>query len=808
MARTIIATISGEYVKKSSGTAGTSGSGNVNVLCLVPDSGWDGMAKTLTWFDAKGENPTKQVLTTDKIVTMPDGSTGWAMLIPQEPLAYPGECMWVLDGYQDGKRARTIGDKLTVAYSPAADGATDPADPTATQAEQLQKQIDAILATIQDAKTAATEAKASAGTAGVSASAAADARDDALAYTEAANTAADAAEAAEAKAKAAAADAESERRSAENAAESANNSATAADGYRSDAEQAKSDALAEVAKITDMTAEAETLAAGTDATVTVTGGAALHLALGIPRGDKGDTGPAGPQGPAGETGPAGPQGPKGDPGAQGETGPQGPKGDTGSQGPIGPAGPQGETGAAGPTGPKGDRGATGATGNGVAAVTLKSGNHAPGTTDKYAMTFTDGTAVEIPVYNGANGQGAGDMTAADYDPGQEVLSSGGIPEYVSAVAGEAAASRLPLAGGTLTGALTLSGAPTENLHAANKEYVDSAVAGAGGGISEEYVKANYLSLSGENIPSVIRFGATGTARTEISATAGAGIVFTRYYANNKIDKTLTFNTNGLFFSERTRIGQVGTPTADTDAATKGYVDKAVASKVPLSGGTMTGLLTLSGAPTATLHAATKGYVDSAAAGKADASTLSAHVGNKENPHGVTAAQAGALPISGGTLTGALNFGANGLVQSWQDASSYSNIAMQAQDGTKYTNIQVYVKDGEYGANLWSTEADGGKVLLHTGNIGNVAARQEIGFYTGVGAYTPKELTFSFVPQVVFVVQTDSQTGAGCGTFVNGFGFALESSQYTAAWSDKTLTLSSSGQGLNADGAAYKYIALG
>ena len=31
--------------------------------------------------------------------------------------------------------------------------------------------------------------------------------------------------------------------------------------------------------------------------------------------------------------------------------------------------------------------------------------------------------------------------------------------------------------------------------------------------------------------------------------------------------------------------------------------------MPLSGGTMTGLLTLSGAPTANLHAATKQYVD-------------------------------------------------------------------------------------------------------------------------------------------------------------------------------------------------------
>jgi hypothetical protein len=36
---------------------------------------------------------------------------------------------------------------------------------------------------------------------------------------------------------------------------------------------------------------------------------------------------------------------------------------------------------------------------------------------------------------------------------------------------------LPKAGGTMTGALTLSGAPTNNLHAATKKYVDDAVGG-------------------------------------------------------------------------------------------------------------------------------------------------------------------------------------------------------------------------------------------------------------------------------------------------------------------------------------------
>ena len=43
---------------------------------------------------------------------------------------------------------------------------------------------------------------------------------------------------------------------------------------------------------------------------------------------------------------------------------------------------------------------------------------------------------------------------------------------------------------------------------------------------------------------------------------------------------------------------------------KTYVDSANALKLNLTGGTLTGALTLSGAPTSNLHAATKSYVDS------------------------------------------------------------------------------------------------------------------------------------------------------------------------------------------------------
>jgi len=81
----------------------------------------------------------------------------------------------------------------------------------------------------------------------------------------------------------------------------------------------------------------------------------------------------------------------------------------------------------------------------------------------------------------------------------------------------------------------------------------------------------------------------------------------------------------------------GTIAVDTGViATQTYVNTNLANYLPLTGGTLTGLLTLSGAPTANLHAATKLYVDNAIAG---------------------VPLANYLPLTGGTLTGALNVNA-------------------------------------------------------------------------------------------------------------------------------------------------------
>ena len=51
----------------------------------------------------------------------------------------------------------------------------------------------------------------------------------------------------------------------------------------------------------------------------------------------------------------------------------------------------------------------------ITSVTLTSGNHAAGTTDTYTITYNDNSTTTFTVYNGADGNGAGDMLKATYD---------------------------------------------------------------------------------------------------------------------------------------------------------------------------------------------------------------------------------------------------------------------------------------------------------------------------------------------------------------------------------------------------------
>ena len=161
MDRIINIKVGGNHLSKDSKNAGVRGEANVTKLRITFDEGWDGYAKTVTFWDAQGKNPVKRIQGVDLIEDITTDKRTYITPIPKEPLAIAGELTFVIDGYLDGKRQRSISDKLVVKDSPDTDNAGEPTDPTPTQAEQLQSQIEKIKNTIQNAVIAEKNAKTS-----------------------------------------------------------------------------------------------------------------------------------------------------------------------------------------------------------------------------------------------------------------------------------------------------------------------------------------------------------------------------------------------------------------------------------------------------------------------------------------------------------------------------------------------------------------------------------------------------------------------------------------------------------------------
>ncbi len=139
-----------------------------------------------------------------------------------------------------------------------------------------------------------------------------------------------------------------------------------------------------------------------------------------------------------------------------------------------------------------------------------------------------------------------------------------------------------ISGDTMTGFLTLHATPTNNLHAATKQYVDDAVASSGGG-GDSYTRAQsddrYVNTTGDTMTGFLTLHATPTNNLHAA---------TKQY----VDDAVASSGGG---------GGLDIPTAD-------------ARYVNISGDTMTGFLTLHATPTNSMHAATKQYVDASSAG--------------------------------------------------------------------------------------------------------------------------------------------------------------------------------------------------
>ena len=241
---------------------------------------------------------------------------------------------------------------------------------------------------------------------------------------------------------------------------------------------------------------------------------------------------------------------------------------------------------------------------------------------------------------------------------------------------------LPIAGGTMGGSLTLSGDPQTSLQAATKQYVDASTAGAlplsGGSLTGALTLAgdpqaplqattkHYVD-SGLAAALPVSGGAMTGPLSLAADPAGPTQAATKQYVDGQLRTVLPID-GGTLAGPLTLNGD---PSAPAQAATKQYVDLRVATTLPTAGGAMSGPLTLAADPTAPLQAATKQYADAASAGAlpvsggtmtgmltlAAAPTSPLHAATKQYVDGQTASL---LPQTGGAMAGPLSMGSNAL----------------------------------------------------------------------------------------------------------------------------------------------------
>lgn len=158
------------------------------------------------------------------------------------------------------------------------------------------------------------------------------------------------------------------------------------------------------------------------------------------------------------------------------------------------------------------------------------------------------------------------------------------------------ANYLALTGGTLTNFLTLHADPTSALHAATKQYVDTAVGTVGG----SYVLKAGDSMTGALIvPDIL----LTSPPPDLSQVVNYSYINANYLSSN----------GGTVATKITLADPsgAGLPTLQGDLITLDFIQEAMANDILLLDGTnaMTGPLTLSADPVSNLQAATKQYVD-------------------------------------------------------------------------------------------------------------------------------------------------------------------------------------------------------
>lgn len=172
MTRTIPLKIQNEYIAGDKVLIGAAGSHNDVVLRMEFSPLWDGLTKTVQFRDALGEKTIETLLTADLLEK--NSTTVYMVPVPNGAKKYAGEMTLAVKGAavsgdKETRATTAVHGAFTVGESKWDTSAETEQDVPPTQAEQLQSQIENVLATIVDARKAATEAAASAQSAAESA---------------------------------------------------------------------------------------------------------------------------------------------------------------------------------------------------------------------------------------------------------------------------------------------------------------------------------------------------------------------------------------------------------------------------------------------------------------------------------------------------------------------------------------------------------------------------------------------------------------------------------------------------------------
>ena len=158
MDRIINVKVGGNYLSKDNKNAGVRGEGNVTMLRIAFDEGWDGYAIKITFWDARGLNPVSISL----LPHLEESRLVYIVPIPFEPLAEEGKLTFVIEGSIDDKVQRSLSDTLEVKYSPTTENAGEPVPPTPDAITQIEQEIAKIKDDVVEAKKASADAASNA----------------------------------------------------------------------------------------------------------------------------------------------------------------------------------------------------------------------------------------------------------------------------------------------------------------------------------------------------------------------------------------------------------------------------------------------------------------------------------------------------------------------------------------------------------------------------------------------------------------------------------------------------------------------